>query len=86
MWTSPPSKVSETDYHRQLQNTYFRNHTISGVREHVVGRGESVWILSLRQYDTPIWLFRQYNPELDLHTVQPGTRLSFPVVVSNDKS
>lgn len=75
-----------TSYHRQLQDTYFRNHTISGTREHIVGRGESVWILSLRQYDTPIWLFRQYNPEMDLHNVQPGTRLRFPVVVSNESS
>jgi membrane-bound lytic murein transglycosylase D len=73
-------------YHLQLQDTYFRNHTISGIREHVVGRGESVWILSLRQYDTPIWLFRQYNPELDPHNVHPGTRLSFPVVESNEKT
>ncbi len=75
-----------TTYHQQLQDTYFRNHTITGVREHQVGRGESVWILSLRQYDTPIWLFRQYNPSLDLHKVYPGVRLNFPVVVANEKS
>jgi membrane-bound lytic murein transglycosylase D len=75
-----------TSYHQQLQDTYFRNHTITGVREHQVGRGESVWILSLRQYDTPIWLFRQYNPSLDLHKVYPGIRLNFPVVVANEKS
>jgi membrane-bound lytic murein transglycosylase D len=75
-----------TAYHRQLQDTYFRNHTILGTRVHVVDSGESVWILSLRQYGTPIWLFRQYNPELDLHNVMPGTKLNFPVVVSNDKS
>jgi hypothetical protein len=31
----------------------------------------------------PVWLFRQYNPELDLHNVQRGTRLNFPVLVSN---
>jgi membrane-bound lytic murein transglycosylase D len=70
-------------YHKEQQDTFFRNNTITGVTEHVVRRGESVWILALRKYDVPVWLFRQYNPELDLHNVQRGTRLNFPVLVSN---
>ncbi len=70
-------------YHRQQQDTFFRNYTITGVTEHVVRRGESVWILALKKYDVPVWLFRQYNPELDLHSVPRGTRLTFPVLVSN---
>ncbi len=73
-----------TQYHRQQQDTFFRNNTITGITEHEVRRGESVWILSLRQYDVPIWLFRQYNPELDLGSVRPGARLNFPVLVRND--
>jgi len=72
-----------TSYHRQQQDTFFRNNTITGVTEHDVKRGESVWILALRQYDVPVWLFRQYNPELDLHNVHPGVRLNFPVLVRN---
>jgi len=75
-----------TQFHRQQQDTFFRTHTITGVTEHVVERGESVWILSLRKYDVPVWLFRQYNPELDLHNVQRGTRLNFPVLVENQRS
>jgi membrane-bound lytic murein transglycosylase D len=71
-------------YHRQQQDTFFRNYTIAGVTEHVVRSGESVWILSLREYEVPVWLFRQYNPDLDLHNVQRGTRLNFPVLVSNN--
>ena len=73
-----------TEYHRQQQDTFFRNNTITGVAEHEVQRGESVWILSLREYGVPVWLFRQYNPELDLDTVRPGTRLNFPVLASNN--
>jgi len=71
------------DYHRQQQDTFFRNHTITGITEHVVKRGESVWILSLRKYDVPVWLFRQYNPELNLDNVKPGTHLNFPTLVRN---
>jgi membrane-bound lytic murein transglycosylase D len=73
-----------TQYHRQQQDTFFRNNTITGVTEHEVRSGESVWILALRQYDVPVWLFRQYNPELDLDNVRRGTRLNFPVLVQNE--
>ena len=75
-----------TSYHRQQQDAFFRDNTITGVREHQVRNGESVWILALRQYNVPVWLFRQYNPELDLHNVRLGTTLNFPVLTADDKS
>jgi len=71
-------------YHRQQQDNFFRNHTISGVKKHIIKRNESVWVLSLRQYDVPIWLFRQYNPTLDLHRIRSGTLVQFPVLIRND--
>jgi membrane-bound lytic murein transglycosylase D len=68
------------EYHRGQQDAFFREHVITGTIEHEVVAGESVWILSLRKYDVPIWLFRQYNPELELHNVRAGTRVQFPVM------
>ena len=70
------------DYHRRQQDAFFRGHVISGITEHVIASGESVWILSLRQYDVPVWLFRQYNPGLDLHNIKPGMRVQFPVMTA----
>jgi len=67
-------------YHRQQQDSFFRQNVISGVTEHTIRSGESIWILSLREYDVPVWLFRQYNPELDLHKVRPGATVRFPVL------
>jgi len=72
-------------YHRAKQDGFFRENIITGVREHVIARGESIWILSLREYDVPVWLFRQYNPGLDLHNVRPGTTVRFPVLATGDK-
>jgi membrane-bound lytic murein transglycosylase D len=71
-------------WHREQQDAYFRRHVITGVREHVVARGESIWILALRKYDVPMWLIRQYNPELDLQSVRPGTTLRFPQLAAVD--
>lgn len=70
------------DYHRRQQDAFFREHVISGITEHVVASGESVWILSLRKYDVPVWLFRQYNPGLDLHNIQAGMRVQFPILTA----
>jgi hypothetical protein len=70
------------DYHRRQQDAFFREHVISGITEHVIAAGESVWILSLREYDVPVWLFRQYNPSLDLHNIRPGMRVQFPIMTA----
>ena len=67
-------------YHRQQQDRFFRGHVITDVVEHTIRRGESIWVVVLRQYDVPLWLFRQYNPEVDLHRVKPGTRVQIPVL------
>jgi membrane-bound lytic murein transglycosylase D len=71
-------------HHRTLQDAFFREHVITGVTDHVIRRGESIWVLALRDYDIPVWLFRQYNPEVDLHKVRPGTTVRFPVLTAAD--
>ena len=67
-------------YHRVQQDSYFRQHVISGVTEHTIRTGESIWILALRKYDVPIWLFRQYNPGVDMHNVRPGSIVQIPLL------
>ena len=73
-------------YHQAQQDRFFRQHVITGVAEHEIKVGESIWILALRQYDVPIWLFRQYNPGIDLHKVRPGTRVQIPLLTDADRS
>ena len=71
-------------YHRTQQDSFFRRHVIGDVNEHVIKRGESIWIIALRKYDVPVWLLRQYNPELDMHNVQPGTKVQIPILMAVD--
>lgn len=71
-------------FHRAQQDSFFRQHVINGVTEHTIRSGESVWILALRQYDVPIWLFRQYNPGVDMHKVRPGTKIQMPLLTDVD--
>jgi len=72
-------------YHRAQQDSFFRRHVITDVVEYTIRGGDSIWVLSLRKHKVPVWLFRQYNPGLDLHSVQPGTRVQFPVLTSVER-
>jgi membrane-bound lytic murein transglycosylase D len=73
-------------WHRDQQDSFFRQHVIAGVQEHVIASGESIWVLALRKYDVPMWLFRQYNPGIDPQSVTPGTTVRFPVLQTVESS
>ncbi|MGH0038098.1 MAG: LysM peptidoglycan-binding domain-containing protein [Myxococcota bacterium] len=67
-------------YHQELQAEFFERYEISGTRVHVMRRGDSLWSLSQRRYRIPLWLIRQYNPDLDFGALSAGTKLNIPVV------
>jgi membrane-bound lytic murein transglycosylase D len=68
------------EYHKQLQDAFFTQYRISGTEDHVIRSGESVWVLAQQRYNIPIWLLRQYNPDLDLGALRPGAKLVIPLV------
>lgn len=66
------------DYQQSTQEAFFLAYQITDTRDHIVRRGESLWVLALRTYQVPVWLLRQFNPDLDLDRVTPGTVVKFP--------
>ena len=68
------------EYHRVLQEAFFEQFQITGSDEHKIKRGESVWVLAKRKYKVPIWLLRQYNPDLSFEKIRPGMIIKFPRV------
>ena len=69
-------------YHQGIQELFFSTHRIVATNEHVVKAGESIWVLADRRYNVPVWLLRQYNPDLDPAMVRPATRVVIPVLAS----
>jgi membrane-bound lytic murein transglycosylase D len=67
-------------YHRRQQDSFFRRHVITGLIDYEIRAGDSIWVLALQKYDVPVWLFRQYNPSLDLDSIRPGTKIQFPAL------
>ena len=69
-------------YQQDLQQDFFENWQIRTTRTHVIAPGESLWLLTQRQFKVPMWLLRQYNPELDPDKLHPGVVIVIPELVA----
>jgi membrane-bound lytic murein transglycosylase D len=67
-------------YHHSLQAEYFAAFEVIGTRTHTLRSGDSLWYLAERKYAVPVWLIRQYNPDLDFSSLPVGTRMIIPEV------
>lgn len=74
-----------TAYHREMQEAFFVRYRVTATTEHELEQGESVWILMHRRYKVPVWLLRQYNPDLDFGSMRPGMRIIFPQIEAVDQ-
>jgi peptidoglycan lytic transglycosylase D len=68
-------------YQYDLQQSFFMTWQIHSTRKHIIAPGESLWVLTQRQFKIPMWLLRQYNPDLDLDKLHPGTVIVIPELV-----
>jgi membrane-bound lytic murein transglycosylase D len=73
-------EAARRDYHRQLQESFFATHRISGTENYVVKKGESLWIIAQQHADLPVWLVAEYNPDVDFGDVRPGATIALPRV------
>jgi membrane-bound lytic murein transglycosylase D len=67
------------EYHRGLEAAYFEHHRIVGTERHRLRAGETVWMLTRRD-QIPVWLLRQYNPDVDFSVAKPGAEIVLPRV------
>lgn len=68
-------------YHRTMQEAFFSDFRIAGTERYRVKAGDSIWVITQKRGNVPVWLLRQYNPEMDLGEVRPGAELVIPKVV-----
>jgi membrane-bound lytic murein transglycosylase D len=76
----PPGEFEarRRNYHQALEAGYFAAHRIVGTEQYVAQRGDSLWTLTQRFSQLPLWLLREYNPDTDFSDLRPGTQLSVP--------
>ena len=75
---APTFEQRRRAYHQQIQSDFFAAYQIEEIDSHVIKPGESLWILAARTYNVPVWLLRQYNPDLNFDRIQPGAVVKFP--------
>ena len=73
--------AARREYHRRLQEEFFTTHRIAGTENYSVKHGESLWAIAQQHADLPVWLVAEYNPDVDLDDVRPGTVIALPRVV-----
>lgn len=74
--------TARRDYHRQLQDEFFATHKIAETETYAVKRGDSLWIIAQQHGDLPVWLISQYNPDVDLGDMRPGTTITLPRIAA----
>ena len=67
-------------HHREIQEAFFIRYRVTATTEHKLQAGESVWEIVQGEYNVPVWLLRQYNPDLDFGRVKPGMSIIVPKV------
>ncbi len=68
------------DYHRQMQAQYFAKRRIAGTEVYIARPGDSLWSLTQRFSQIPVWLLQQYNPDVNFSALRQGLRIVVPRV------
>ena len=81
------SRVGKADFeerrlahHRTIQQRFFSAYEVDGATDYVLRSGDTLWKLSRGEKAVPVWLLRDYNPELDLAALRAGQRMKIPTI------
>ncbi len=68
------------EYQQSIREDFFSTYYVESVVVHTVRRGQSLWYITNRLYDVPLWLVMQYNVGKNLQDLHIGDKITIPVV------
>jgi membrane-bound lytic murein transglycosylase D len=77
-------ELRRRQFHLATQESFFRQYRIADVNRHQLAANETIDVLARQRYSVPLWLLRQYNPDLDFARVRVGQTIVFPIVARVD--
>jgi membrane-bound lytic murein transglycosylase D len=80
--TADEFTAARREYHKQLQDAFFASHKIAATETYTVKRGDSLWSIAQQHGDLPVWLISQYNPDVTLSDLHPGTSITLPQIAA----
>ncbi len=78
-------ELRRRSHHVALQEEFFERYRIRGVTRHRMRSGDVIGRIAQDRYGVPLWLLRQYNPELQFGSIQIGQEIVLPVVREADE-
>jgi len=68
------------EYHKSIQEDFFLNYKVNGVRHYSIQSGDNLWRICNQQFEIPCWLLAQYNPDKMISKLYPGDKLAVPII------
>ncbi len=75
-------ELKRREFHIAQQQNFFRNYRIQELNQHTIAANDNISTLARQKYSVPIWLLRQYNPDIDFRVLQIGQKVVFPILES----
>ena len=79
-------EMRRRQYHVAQQEQFFRSYRIQDLARHEIAANDNIAAIARQRYSVPLWLLRQYNPELDFRQVRIGQTVVVPVVEAVDEA
>jgi membrane-bound lytic murein transglycosylase D len=73
-------ELKRREFHSSQQQEFFSKYRIQDVEQYKVAENDNVGSIARVSYNTPIWLLRQYNPNLDFNRIQIDQEIVFPLL------
>lgn len=71
---------SRYSYHKKIMSGFLASHSISGVDNRVLQKGQTIWTISGDGETTPMWLLAMYNTDKKLDRLRTGEVVRVPIV------
>jgi membrane-bound lytic murein transglycosylase D len=68
------------EYHKELSEDFFASYRVEKVKFYYIKKGDTIWDLSLEEFEVPLWLIKKYNVDLDLSALFPSQKLTIPII------
>jgi len=68
------------EYHKELSEDFFASYRVEKVKFYYIKKGDTIWDLSLEEFEVPLWLIKKYNVDLDFSALFPSQKLLIPII------
>jgi membrane-bound lytic murein transglycosylase D len=68
------------EYHKELSEDFFASYRVEKLKFYYIKKGDTIWGLSLEEFEVPLWLIKKYNIDLDFSALVPSQKLTIPIV------